>query len=148
MTNHLIKIVLNSIAVLALIATIALPLVFAKNFTKVAGVKTEAQFLIISQVDKFPDMILSQTDNDFSIKFNKSATKQAFLSVFIINNPTEQTKKYQIDTKSGNGAVFFGENLKNMQETVTLPPNSSSAISVYSDSNLQNETSSFSISIR
>ena len=47
---------LNFSAVLLLSALIVGPLLIAKNMAKVAGVKSESKFLVVSQIQKFPNL--------------------------------------------------------------------------------------------
>ncbi len=120
----------NVFAVLLLITLIAAPVYFAENFSKVAGVKSESAFLVISQVEKFPQMTLIQTQNKYTISFEKLASKQAFLAILIINNPTETTKTYQIISNEPGDAVFFGDNINNLAKEISLPKNVSVPISL------------------
>src|SRR3989344_94449 len=60
--NHFTKITLNFLSIVLLVSLIAAPIYFATSFAKVAGVKNASKYLIVSQVDKFPNLTLSQTD--------------------------------------------------------------------------------------
>jgi uncharacterized membrane protein len=57
---NFLKITTNFLAVILLISLIATPFLFARNFAKVAGVKSESKFLVISRVEEFPSMTFSQ----------------------------------------------------------------------------------------
>ncbi len=136
---------LNFLAILLLITLIAAPIYFAQNINKIAGVKTESSYLLISQTEKFPGMTFSQSDNAYTVGFTKQAQKQAYLSVLIINNPTAQTKSYIIQNRSTTSEAFFGENINDPQRSVTLPAQSSLPISIIARNALQQEEISFKI---
>src|SRR3989344_9137890 len=101
--SHILKIGLNFMAVILLISLIATPFFFAKNFAKVAGVKSLSQFLVVSQIEKFPGMEFSQEANSYQISFNKQGPSQAFLGILIVNNPTDRTQSYSLMATSGQG---------------------------------------------
>lgn len=128
------KIVLNFLAVVLLILTIATPIYFAKNFAKVAGVKSISKYLVVSQIEKFPNLTLSQNGDHYSISFTKYGESQAFLGVLVVNNPTSQTQTYSLEITSGEAKVFFGQNLDDQKTQITVPSNASVPISLISDS--------------
>ena len=94
MKKHFLKITLNFSAIVLLLALIVTPLYFAKNAAKVAGVKSQSKYLVISQIDKFPNMKLAQSADNFTISFNKLGPSQLFQDIMIINNPTNSSQKY------------------------------------------------------
>lgn len=143
--KHLAIIISNSLAVLLLLALVATPIYFARNFAQVAGVKTESSYLLISQIEKFPGMALKQESNNYSISFTKQAQSQAYLSIFIINNPTNGTKTYTILNSSTENTAFFGESLNNREITISVPPQSSVPISLISSSQTAAQAASFQI---
>lgn len=125
-------IAINILAVLSLVGLILAPIYFATHITKVAGVKSQSQFLIVSQVEKFPGMKLTQVGNIFEIEFEKYAQSQAFLSVLILNNPTNESKTYSLQTHTSPNKVFFGEDLINQPKTINVPSLASVPISFQS----------------
>ncbi len=131
MSRHFLKITLNFLAVVLLISLIATPLYFARNFAKVAGIKSESKFLVVSQIEKFPNMKLTQTADKYTISFTKLGSPQAFLGILIINNPTKNTQTYRLDS-SGAVELFFGEDLKNQQSRISVPASASVPISLFS----------------
>ena len=136
------KITLNFLAVVLLISLIATPFFFAKNFAKVAGVKSQSQCLVVSQVEKFPNMKFTQDADRYQITFEKMGPLQAFLSVLILNNPTDQTRTYQMSVTRGQTQVFFGEDYQDPQTKVTVPPTASVPISLISDSESETKNQS------
>src|SRR4030065_95805 len=88
---------LNFSAILLLSALIVGPLLIAKNMAKVAGVKSESKFLVVSQIEKFPNLNLTQRENAYSISFTKQGSSQAYIGVLIVNNPTDATQTYSIE---------------------------------------------------
>lgn len=134
MKRKILAVVANTFAVILLSALIITPIYFANNFSQVAGVKTESRYLLISQTDKFPQMKFSQQNNLYQLTFQKQGNPQAFLSVFILNNPTAKAQSYTIQANSSLASVFFGDDINNRQTTVTVPPSASVAISVVSTS--------------
>jgi len=137
--NKLIKITLNFLAVVLLIGLIATPFFFAKNFARVAGVKSQSQFLVVSQVEKFPEMILSQEADRYQITFTKLGPSQAYLGVLIINNPTNQTQTYDLKVTSGSAQVFFGEDLNNQLTQISTPSQASVPVSLFSGQDVWSE---------
>jgi len=131
--SHILKIGLNFMAVILLISLIATPFFFAKDLAKVAGVKSASKFLVISQIEKFPNLTLSQEGNEYTISFTKQGPSQAFLDILIINNPTNTTQTYSLEVISGQSKLFFGEDLQNQTTQISLPSSASASISLLSD---------------
>ncbi len=138
---HILKITLNFLAVVLLISLIATPFFFAKNFSKVAGVKSATPYLLVSQIEKFPNMKFSQEEDKYQISFEKLGPSQAYLGVLIINNPTDKTQTYSLDTL-GEIKVFFGEDLSNITTQISIPSSVSVPISLFSSSEILNQIQS------
>lgn len=132
MRHHLALLVANSLAVFVLLALFASPLYFARNFAKIAGVKSESAYLLISQVEKFPGMGFGQLDNNYSLTFTKNSPSQAYLSILIINNPTGENKTYTIKSASTANKLFFGEDLGSLNTKISVPSQTSVPISLFS----------------
>lgn len=130
--NKLTKITLNFLAVVLLVSLITTPIFFAKNAAKVAGVQNISPYLIVSQIEKFPNMTLSQNQDRYQIAYTKQAPSQAFLGILILNNPTDSTQTYQLQVISGQAKPFFGEDLQNQLTTISVPPTASIPISLLS----------------
>ena len=130
--NHLLIIALNFSAVVLLISLIATPIYFARNFAKVAGVKSESKYLIVSQIEKFPNMTFSQNGDNYQISFNKLGPSQAFLGILIVNNPTNSTQTYKVEVTDGQAELFFGEDIGQREDQISLPSTASVPVSVYS----------------
>ncbi len=145
MKHHVLTIALNFSAAALLLALIATPIYFAKNFVQVAGVKSESQYLLVSQIDKFPGMTFSQSQNTYTITFTKQAPSQAYLAPIIINNPTNDTKTYTINNQSTQNKLFFGENLNDQQITINVPSQSSTPVSLLSQSKADTQLITFQI---
>ena len=147
MNSHFLKITLNFMAVMLLILLIATPFFFAKNFSKVAGVKSQSQFLLVSQIEKFPGMEFSQEADSYRISFIKQGPSQAYLGILIINNPTDRTQIYDLKVTSGSTQVFFGEDLDNLITQITIPSGILVPISLISDfeSEIKNQSAEFVI---
>jgi len=145
MKQHYLKITLNFLAVVLLISLIATPLYFARNFAKVAGVKSFSKFLVVSQVEKFPNIKFAQEGDKYTISFTKQGPTQAFLGILIINNPTSQSQTYAIRVISGQSNLFFGEDLDNQVFQITLPASTSSAVSLVSEGSSTNQIVKFQI---
>lgn len=135
----------NSLAVLLLLALGASPFYFAKNFSQVAGVKSESTYLLVSQVSKFPGMTFTENTGAYSLKFTKQAESQAYLSVLVINNPTAATKTYNLAGGNSQNTVFFGENLNNLQTSLKVPPDTSVPVSLISNGTSSVQTVTFTI---
>lgn len=125
-------VIANLSAVFLLTALIITPIYFANNFSQVAGVKTESKYLLISQTDKFPQMKFIQEGKLYRLTFEKQSNSQAFLSVFILNNPTAKAQSYTIVTNSNQPSIFFGNDIGNRQTAVTVPPSASVPLSIVS----------------
>lgn len=145
MNKYLLRIITNTLAVFVLLALIAAPIYFAKNFAQVAGVKSQSNYLLVSQIDKFPGMTFSQSGQNYTINFTKQAISQAYLALFIINNPTNSAKTYTIKSNTGKNVLFFGEDLKNQQSKINIPAQSSAPISLLSNSNINTQSATFQI---
>ena len=139
---------LNFSAILFLSALIVGPLLIAKNMAKVAGVKSESKFLVVSQIEKFPNLSLSQKENTYSISFTKQGPAQAYIGVLIVNNPTETTQIYSIERISGEAQPFFGEDLGNQLTKIPVPPAASVPISLFSDTGSDTETQTVEFKIQ
>lgn len=132
MSKNLNQAILNFFALSALLAIIILPILFAKNFGKVAGVKFEQNYILISQIENFPGFSFNQQQNTYSLTFNKHAPTQAFLSVLKIYNPQSTTATYEIKINSQSNRIFFGEDLDNLNQTITVPSGATASISLLS----------------
>src|SRR3989338_4204539 len=130
----------NISSVLLLVALIVGPLLIAKNMAKVAGVKSESKYLIVSQIEKFPNLSLVQRENTYSISFAKQGPSQAYLGVLIVNNPTATTQTYSIERISGQAEAFFGEDLGSQLTKISVPSQASVPISILSDTVSQTQT--------
>jgi len=137
----------NISSVLLLVALIVGPLLIAKNMAKVAGVKSESKYLIVSQIERFPNLSLVQKENTYSISFAKQGPSQAYIGVLIVNNPTETTQTYNLEIISGEAKPFFGENPDDQSTKVTVPSQASVPLSLFSDarSESENQTVEFRI---
>ena len=140
MNKYLLTITLNLVAVILLITFISGPLLIAKNMAKVAGVKTESKFLVVSQIEKFPNFSLSQKENTYSIFFTKQGSSQVFLGVLIVNNPTDIAQTYSLNEVSGQAQAFFGEDLGSQLREISVPPTASVPISFFPDVGLETDT--------
>ena len=129
----------NISSVLLLVALIVGPLLIAKNMAKVAGVKSESKYLIVSQIERFPNLSLVQKENTYSISFAKQGPSQAYIGVLIVNNPTETTQTYSIGRISGDAQPFFGENPDDQSTKVTVPSQASVPLSLFSDARSESE---------
>lgn len=149
MNNHFLKITLNFLSVLLLVSLIAVPIYFAKNFAKVAGVKSQSPYLVVSQIDKFPNLKFTQANDQYQLTFTKLGPSQAFLDVLIINNPTDTTQNYTINKTSGQAQLFFGHDLKNQQDKIAVPSQTSIPISLFSseESSASSQNVDFTIKV-
>src|SRR3990167_1454319 len=138
---------LNFSAVLLLTALVVGPLLIVRNMAKVAGVKSESRFLVVSQIEKFPNLSLAQTGNTYSVSFTKQGQSQVFIGVLIVNNPTGTTQAYSIGRISGDAQPFFGENPDDQLTKVTVPASASIAISLFSDAGSETETQTVEFTI-
>ena len=131
---------LNFSAVLLLTALVVGPLLIVRNMAKVAGVKSESKFLVVSQIEKFPNMNLTQRENTYSISFTKQGPSQAYIGVLIVNNPTGTTKTYNLEITSGEAKPFFGENPDDLLTKIAVPASASVALSLFSGSEASTDT--------
>ncbi len=148
--RHLYLVILNFMAVFALLLLLGTPFFFASIISKpagVAGAKTQNNFLIVSQVDKFPNVKLVQEDGLYKITFEKISQSQAITSLLLITNPTNQAQKYEILKSNGKAEVFFGEDLQNRETTILAPSSVTIPISIYSsgESTSSSQTVDFQI---
>lgn len=143
--KHYLTSFANFFAILVLLGIFASPFFIARNLTKVAGVKSTAPYLITSQIEKFPNVSLSQTGQDYRITYSKQSPNQEFQELLILTNPTSGTKKYQISQPSGNAQVFFGKDSQVPSVQISLPSGSSVPISLFSASQDQNYSVEFTI---
>src|SRR3989338_8243599 len=130
--HHLLKATLNFSAIVILLALIASPFYFARRSSDLSGVRSETPFLVISQVEKFPGIFLSQTGDRYEISFERQNASQAYLSVLIVNNPTNVTKTYSLQASTGATSVFFGEDIDNPISIISVPPSTSVPVSLIS----------------
>src|SRR3990167_6788882 len=130
---------LNFCAVLLLTVLIVGPLFIAKNMAKVAGVKSESRFLVVSQIEKFPNLNLSQKENVYSISYTKQSPAQAYIGVLIVNNPTATTQTYNLEIISGEAKPFFGENPDDQLTKIAVPASASVALSLFSSPEASSE---------
>ncbi|MBI4037703.1 hypothetical protein HY382_01495 [Candidatus Curtissbacteria bacterium] len=134
--KHFLYTLANFSTFMVLAAIVAAPLYFASKFTQVAGVKSQSTYLIISQAEKFPGMKFSQDGTTYSLNLPNSA--EAYLAVLILNNPTNQSRTYQIESSDG---FFFGDNLDEKLKSISLPAGASVPVSVQSKDNSEVEFS-------
>ena len=138
---------LNFCAVILLSVLIVGPLLIAKNMAKVAGVRSESRYLVVSQIEKFPNLALTQRENAYSISYTKQGSSQVYLGVLIINNPTGTTQAYSIGRISGDAQPFFGENPDDQLTKVMVPASASIALSLFSDAGSETETQTVEFTI-
>lgn len=143
--KHLFASLANFVAVIVLLLIIATPFYFARNMTKVAGVKSTAAYLITSQIEKFPNVALSQQGQIYQISYSKLSPSQEFQELLILTNPTASTQNYRILTISGSSRVYFGKVAENQANQISLPAGSSAPISLFSDSKDQTFSAAFQI---
>jgi hypothetical protein len=151
--KHAYLVFLNLVAVFVLLLLLGMPFYFASTITKpanVAGAKSQRPFVVISQVDKFPNIKLLQQDDSYKITFEKIAPSQAFTSLLLITNPTNRAQNYSIIKTAGDAEVFFGEDLENRQTTITAPSSVSIPISIYSakESSASSQTVDFQVEVK
>jgi len=132
--RHIFYTLANFSAFLLLTALIAAPFYFAKKSTSVAGVKTEAAYLVISQIEKFPGMGFTQKDETYSLSL--PGTADAYVGILILTNPSKEAKTYRLGSENN---IFFGENLEDKLKSVTLPAGTSIPISLLSNRNREIE---------
>lgn len=130
--QHLLTVVTNFLAVVLLASLFLTPLYFAKNFAKVAGVKSTPPYLLVSQVEKFPNLTFSQEADNYLISFTKHGPSQAYLDILVINNPTTISQTYTLRVISGQAKLFFGNDLASQLTTIAIYNSISIPISLYS----------------
>lgn len=148
--KHVYLAFLNLLAVFALLLLLGTPFYLASTISKpasVAGAKSQRPYVIISQVDKFPNIKLLQEENSYKITFSKIAPSQAFTSLLLITNPTNRAQNYKIVKTAGDAEIFLGVDLENRQTSITAPSSVSIPISVYSakESSASSQTVEFHI---
>ena len=147
--KSLSKVAVNFFAIVTLASLLIIPLYFAKNLGKVAGVKNQSKYLLVSQIENFPNLSLSQTENIYSVTFAKFGQNQAYIGVFIINNPTDTTQTYEIEKLAGSATPFFGEYPSTKVQEISLPQSTSATISIISEGETQaNQIVEFKIKVR
>jgi len=134
------KATLNFLGIVLLLGLIFTPIYFARNFAKVAGIKSISKYLVVSQVEKFPNLTFSQNADRYTITYSKYGQNQAFLGVLIVNNPTESTQTYKLEVTSGSAKVFFGQNLDDQRIQIAVPSGASVPISLISDPGSESES--------
>lgn len=135
--KHLTLVILNLMAVFVLLLLLGTPFYFASTISKpasIAGTKTQTPYVIVSQVDKFPNATLVQSGSSYEISFDKISQSQALTSLLLITNPTNKTQRYEIVRAGGISEVFFGEDLQNRQTSIQAPSSVTIPISIYSGS--------------
>lgn len=143
--KHLFASLLNFAAVIVLLVILATPFYFAGNMAKVAGIKSTVPYLITSQIEKFPNVTLSQQGQIYQISYTKLSPSQEFQELLILTNPTTSTQTYRILTISGSSRVYFGKVAENQANQISLPAGSSAPISLFSDSQDQTFSAAFQI---
>ena len=147
MHKFVLMMFVNISSALLLVVLIVGPLLIAKNMAKVAGVKSESKFLVVSQIEKFPNLNLTQRDDAYSISYTKQGPSQAYLGILVINNPTDKTQTYSLNEVFGQAQVFFGEDLGNQPTKIPVPPSASVPISLFSDAGSETETQTVEFTI-
>lgn len=150
MKNSLfLKITLNVFAVVLLFGLLATPIYFAGSLGKVAGIKSESKYLLASQIENFPNLTVSQQAKNYKITLTKFAPNQAYLGIFILNNPTQQTQTYKIEKLNGEPTVFFAEDINDEKTSISLPAATSTTISLISkEGSTSTQTVEFKISVQ
>lgn len=143
--KHLFASLVNFAAVIVLLVIIATPFYFAGNMAKVAGIKSTAPYLITSQIEKFPNVSLTQQGQMYQISYTKLSQVQEFQELLILTNPTTSTQNYRVLTISGESRVYFGKVAENQAAQISLPAASSVPISLFSDSQDQTFSAAFQI---
>lgn len=140
----------NFLVVLLLAGFLVAPFYFATKVAKpsqVAGVKTDKNYFLTSQIDKFPNLQYLQSGQSHKVSYSKLSASQAFLGVFILTNPSPRTVTYQISKIQGSADVFFGQDLNEKSVKITLPSSSSIPVSIHStdSAKLEFETVEFTV---
>lgn len=144
-SRHIASAVANFTAFLVLSTIIAAPFYLAKNITKVAGIKSTVPYLITSQIEKFPNVSLTQQGQIYQISYTKLSPNQEFQELLILTNPTSSTQTYRILNISGQARVYFGKVAENHASQISLPAAASAPISLFSDSQDQTFSAAFQI---
>lgn len=139
----LLFITANFLAVVVLAALFAGPFYFAKNFTKVAGIKTVTPYIITFQGENFPNLHFTESGGKYRITFSKIGPSQAFLKVLLLENPSNQGRLFTLQVFSGDAKVFFGDKIDDQKTKVYLKPQSTTPISLLSQT--QNQTVEFGV---
>lgn len=145
--SYLFGIIANFTAVGLLALLIGAPVYFAKNFAKVAGVKSTSKFLVVSQVENFPNLKLTQQEDKYQISFTKQGPAQAYLGVLVINNPTATSQTYNLLVSTGSAKLFFGQDVSNQLTKIAVPANVSVPISLFSSQEATAESQSVELKI-
>ena len=146
--KHFLQIAVNFLAVAFLLTLLGAPFYFAKEASKpasIAGAKIGNSYIIVSQIDKFPNLRLSQEGNLYKVTYKKVSPSQAFTGVVLITNVTNKTQNYEIVRVSGEAAIFFGENLNDQSTKAAVPSGTSIPISLFSGDENQNQSVEFTI---
>ncbi|MBI3341502.1 hypothetical protein HY024_00085 [Candidatus Curtissbacteria bacterium] len=147
--KHLVTVVANFFGMLVLVSLLALPFYFSSKVVQsgnVAGVKSTSPYILISQIDKFPGLQFSQQSNNYKISFDKISKSQAFIGVLLISNPTNKSQTYQLISQNTTAKMFFGDDLNNQIQMITLPSAATVPLSIYSVGLPDQETVEFKIS--
>lgn len=151
--RHLLSFAANFFAVLLLVSLIAAPFYFAKNLTKVesiAGAKTIAPDEITFQTENFPNLTFSQNGDKYKVSFTKISPTQAFIGILTVTNPQDQPKTYSLEVTSGQAKLFFGADLENQITQISLSPQSSAAVSLFSpnEASAESQTVEFKLGLK
>ncbi|MDO8487190.1 MAG: hypothetical protein Q7S45_02780 [Candidatus Curtissbacteria bacterium] len=155
--RHLLFAPANFFAVLVLAALIISPFYFAKNFAKVedpeqatalssskgrraegiersrniAGVQTVAPLKLEFRTENFPNLAFSQNKDKYQVSFTKVGPTQAYLGIGVLTNQTDTKRIYEIETQSRT-KVFFGQNIEEQKDQISLGAGASTAVSIFS----------------
>lgn len=157
--RHLTFALANFSAILTLAALIASPFYFAGSFTKVenvldgqshiAGAKITAPFQLSFQAKNFPNLVFSQNGDKYAASFTKIGPVQAYLGIGTLTNQTSTKHTYKIETQS-QAKVFFGQNLEEQNDQISLGPGAMQAVSVFSpqEASQSSQTVEFRIRVK
>lgn len=132
--RHLAFAPANFLAVVVLLSLLTMPFYFARNLAKVenvAGVKTIAPYQLNFQTENFPNLVFSQEGEQYQISFTKVGPIQAYLGMGILTNQTNTQHTYQLQNQSQT-KVFFGQNLEDQKDQISLDSSASIEISIFS----------------
>lgn len=144
------SVLVNFTGTLVLIGLLALPFYFSSQVIKhsnVAGARNTSHYILISQIDKFPGLELSQQANDYKITLSKISASQAFIAVALVSNPTDKAQNYELLSNSEGSKVFFGEDLNNLQTIISAPSSASIPISILASGAQDVQTVEFTIKV-